>query len=361
MKTQGPFLILAIHPRPSSTQVGLFENEEELWRDERIHLSHELKPFHSTRSQIPFRLECVRSVLQDHGIENTQLDAVVARGGLMKPLPGGTYEVNETMVRILEADRYGTHVSNVGAPIAYQLAKEFAGGRAFVVDPIVVDELMPEARYSGFPELPRKSVFHALVQKDAARRAAKEQGKDYTSSSWVVAHLGPGISVGAHFCGRVIDVNNALDGEGPFSPERSGALPAADLARLCFSGVYDLEEILRKIVHNGGLFAYLKTSDPDEISRRILDEDHEAALLVRSMGYRIACEIASRAASLFGHVDGIVLVGPLAAHDDFINPIVERVSWIAPIKIYPGENELGALSRGALRVLIGSEKALQYQ
>jgi len=228
------------------------------------------------------------------------------------------------------------------------------------VDPVVVDELMDEARLSGIPEIERRSIFHALNQKAVARRAAAEIGKPYEEVNLVVAHMGGGISVGAHKKGMVIDVNNALDGDGPFAPERAGSLPAGELVKYAFSGNVELGEIIRKMVGGGGLVAHLGTNDLREVERRIGEGDEQADLVFRAMAYQVAREIGARSAVLSGEVDAVVLTGGLAFSEKFVEAVRERVSFIAPVKVYPGEDEMAALAQGALRVLAGEESALEY-
>ena len=264
------------------------------------------------------------------------------------------------MLEDVKKCRWGSHASNLGAPLAVRLAEEAGNIPAFIVDPVVVDELAPEARLSGTPMIERRSIFHALNQKSAARRLARELGKPYESLNLVVVHMGGGISVGGHEQGRVIDVNNALDGEGPFSPERAGSLPAGELAKLCFSGTYNLDQVMRKIAGEGGLVAHLGTNDLREVVRRVDEGDSHAALVFEAMAYQVAREIGARAAALKGRVDAIVLTGGLAYSSRFTDLVASRVAFIAPIHVYPGENELAALAEGALRVLRGEEEPRRY-
>ena len=244
--------------------------------------------------------------------------------------------------------------------MAARLAAEAGHDRAFIVDPVVVDEMVAEARLSGIPEIERRSIFHALNQKAVARRAACDLGKCYSEVNLVVAHMGGGISVGAHERGRVIDVNNALDGDGPFSPERAGSLPAGEFTKLCFSGTYNLDQIMRKLVGGGGLVAHLGTNDLREVIRRVDEGDSKAALVFEAMAYQVAREIGSRATVLKGRVDAVVLTGGLAYSSRFTDLIASRVSFIAPVRVYPGEDESGALAEGALRVLRGEEQPRRY-
>ena len=353
-------MILAINPGSTSTKVALYRGSEELWSDTQRYDVERIREFPNIPSQEPFRLEEIRKVLKKQRTEITGIDSVVGRGGLLRPISGGTYPVNDAMLEDLRSCRYGSHASNLGGILARNLAGEAGGKPAFIVDPVVVDELMDEARFSGIPEIERRSIFHALNQKTAARRAAADIGKAYEDINLVVAHMGGGISVGAHFRGRVIDVNNALDGDGPFAPERAGSLPSGELVKFAFSGEIELEDLMRRIVGEGGLVAHLGTNDLREVERRISEGDRKADLVFRAMSYRVAREVGSCAATLSGKVDAIVLTGGLAFSEKFVNAIIERVSFIAPVKIYPGEDEMSALAEGALRVLNGEEPALEY-
>jgi butyrate kinase len=354
------YRILTLNPGSTSTKVALFENETECWSDTQRYDADLIRSFANIMDQESFRLDAVRQALARHGTPVSSLDAVVGRGGLLKPIPGGTYSVNQAMVEDLKSCRWGAHASNLGAPMAAHLAAEAGHDRAFIVDPVVVDELVPEARLSGIPEIEQRSIFHALNQKAVARRAARDLGKEYAEVNLVVAHMGGGISVGAHEKGRVIDVNNALDGEGPFSPERAGSLPAGELVRLCFSGVYGLDQVMKKLVGGGGLVAHLGTNDLREVERRIAEGDEKAKRVYEAMAYQVAREIGARAAVLEGRVDAVVLTGGLAYSESFTGRIASRVAFIAPVRVYPGEDESAALAEGALRVLRGEEEPRNY-
>lgn len=353
--------ILAINPGSTSTKVALFKGTEEIWSDTQRYDAARIREFPNIPAQESFRLEEIRKALGRMKTDVGALDAVVGRGGLLRPIPGGTYAVNVAMLEDLRSCRFGSHASNLGGPLARNLADEAGGKPAFIVDPVVVDELMDEARLSGIPEIERRSIFHALNQKAVARRAAAEIGKPYEEVNLVVAHMGGGISVGAHKKGMVIDVNNALDGDGPFAPERAGSLPAGELVKYAFSGNVELGEIIRKMVGGGGLVAHLGTNDLREVERRIGEGDEQADLVFRAMAYQVAREIGARSAVLSGEVDAVVLTGGLAFSEKFVEAVRERVSFIAPVKVYPGEDEMAALAQGALRVLSGEEKALVYR
>ncbi|NLV75504.1 MAG: butyrate kinase, partial [Tissierellia bacterium] len=288
------------------------------------------------------------------------LGAVVGRGGLLKPIEGGTYEVNQKMLEDLKVGLQGEHASNLGGIIAHEIARE-VGVKAYIVDPVVVDELLDVARISGLKEIEIRSIVHALNQKAVARRHAKIKGKKYEDMNLIVAHLGGGISVGAHHKGKIIDVNNALDGDGPFSPERSGGLPVGDLVKLCYSGKYTYEEMRKLIKGNGGMVSYLNTNNAIEVSEKIQKGDKYAQLIYYAMAYQVAKEIGSCAAVLKGKVDGILLTGGIAHDEQFTNWIKESVQFISQVYVYPGEDELMALAEGGLRVLTGEEKAKEYK
>ena len=353
--------ILALNPGSTSTKVALFEDHTELWSETQRYDTDVIGRFSGVMEQEEFRLEEIRKCLAAHGATVADLDAVVGRGGLLKPIESGTYEVSDKMLEDLRACTWGAHASNLGAPLAVRLADEGGCGKAYIVDPVVVDEMCPLARYSGLPEIERRSIFHALNQKAVARRAAAELQKPYAECNLVVAHMGGGISVGAHEKGRVIDVNNALDGDGPFSPERAGSLPVGGLVKLAFSGKYELPQLLKMLTGKGGLVAHLGTNDLREVIRRMDDGDDNARLLFEALAYRMAKEIGASAAALSGEVDIIILTGGLAYNERFTKLISDRVAFIAPVKIYPGEDEMQALVEGAIRVLNGSEEARRYE
>mgnify|MGYP001350199001 CR=1 FL=1 len=351
--------ILAINPGSTSTKIAIFENEKCLFETTLRHSTEEISKYKHIFDQYEFRKNVILDVLNEKEINLTKLNAVVGRGGLLKPIEGGTYLVSERMLEDLKRGVLGEHASNLGGVLAFEIASKL-NIPSYIVDPVVVDELEEIARISGIPEIERISIFHALNQKAVARRAAKEMGRDYTDLNLIVAHLGGGISVGAHKKGRVVDVNNALDGEGPFSPERSGGLPVGDLIKLCFSGTMTQGEIKKRITGNGGLVAYLGTNNAKEVSERISAGDSEAELVYKAMAYQVAKEIGSCAAVLKGEVDAILLTGGIAYDKQFIEWIEKRVQFIAPVKKYPGEDEMTALAEGAQRILNGEEEARRY-
>ena len=353
--------ILTINPGSTSTKVALYEDERPLFAETIHHSAEELAAFPRIADQYAFRRDAVLRLLEKHGVRLDSLDAVVGRGGILGPIPSGTYLVNEQMLEELRHPKEREHASNLGALIADEIAQR-AGVPAFIVDPVSVDEFDDIARISGLPEIERKSLSHALNLKAAARRAARELGKRYDEVNLVVAHLGGGISVSPHRRGRMVDVNQALDGTGPFSPERAGGLPVGDVLRMAYSVPpyddkhYTYEEMFRKIAGQGGLVAHLGTNDAREVERRIEEGDEHARLVYEAMAYQIAKEIGAMATVLKGDVDAIVLTGGLARSQMLVNWIVERVAWIAPVKVYPGEDEMLAMAQGALRVLRGEEE-----
>lgn len=323
------------------------------------HSEEELEYFSTVMDQWYYRKTAVLNELHQKGINLSKFNAVCGRGGLLRPISGGTYLVNEKMLEDLRIGFNGHHASNLGGLIANEIAIGL-NIPAYIVDPVVIDEFKEISRYSGFPELPRKSIFHALNQKAVARKVSDEMGKSYKNSNIIVAHMGGGITIGAHQNGRVIDVNNGLHGEGPFTPDRAGTVPAGDLLSLCFSGQYTKDELMKKLIGNGGLQAYLETSDPEEIERRIEKGDKKAELIYDAMAYQVAKEIGSMAVVLEGKVDAIALTGTLAVSRKITDAITARIEWISDVSVHPGENELQALAEGVYRVLTGEEKAKMY-
>ncbi|MGN1171997.1 MAG: butyrate kinase, partial [Lachnospiraceae bacterium] len=287
------------------------------------------------------------------------LNMIVGRGGMLKPIPGGTYAVSDALLEDLKIGVQGQHASNLGGILAREIGDSI-GVPSYIVDPVVVDELMPEARLSGVPELPRVSIFHALNQKAVAKRYAKEAGKPYDSLNLIVVHMGGGVSVGAHKAGRVIDVFNALDGDGAFSPERAGGVPSGALIKLCFSGKYSEKEIYKKICGNGGFNAYVNTNDMRDVAKMVDGGDDNAKLARDAFILQVAKDMGSMACVLEGKVDQIIITGGIAYDKYVVAQLKERAGWIAPVTVYPGEDELLALVQGGLRVLNGEEKAMEY-
>jgi butyrate kinase len=353
--------ILCVNPGSTSTKVALFENDKLRFDEKFGHTTSELKQYSRIVDQYPLRLGVVKDFLNKIKFPVSKLSAIAGIGGLLKPIPCGTYLVNEKMISDLKSGKYGEHASNLGAILAFDLASE-ENLPAYIVDPVVADEMEAEARFSGHPVIERRSLFHALNQKAVAKRYAKAKNIAYDKLNLIVAHLGGGISIGAHKKGKVVDVNNALDGDGPFSPERSGGLPAGDLARLCFSGSFTKGEVKKMITGQGGLVAYLGTNDGHEVLKRIEQNDQHAALVFKAMAYQVAKEIGALAAVLEGKVDAVIITGGLAAEGKYLVPwITKAVRFIASVVVIPGEEEMLALCEGALRALNGEEQALIYE
>lgn len=353
------YKILVINPGSTSTKVALFSNEQLLFEKKIEHNSKELSNFNKIIDQYQFRQNIIINFLKEKGINLSTLDAVVGRGGLLRPIASGTYQVNKKMLEDLRKGASGEHASNLGGILAYGIAEKLSTP-AYIVDPVVIDEMRPIARISGMPEIPRISILHALNQKAVARKAALDLGKKYEKANFIIAHLGGGISVGIHCKGDIIDVNNALNGEGPFTPERSGGLPVGALVNLCFSGKFTKDEILKKIKGEGGLVAYLNTNDVREVIKRIEQGDKKAKLILEAMVYQVAKEIGAAATVLKGQIDAIILTGGIAYANEFVKMIRDRVSFLSLVMVYPGEEEMLALCEGALRVLKGEEVGKTY-
>lgn len=364
------FLQLIINPGSTSTKVAVFRGERALFTETIRHSATELASYAHIAEQFEFRKATILAALQAQGISAPDLDAIVVRGGLLNPLEGGTYEVNELICDHLAQAINGEHASNLGALIGRSIAEGECLGkssgrpgcavRCFTADPVVVDELMSEARPTGIPEISRRSIFHALNQKAIARRAAMELGTTYTECNLIVVHLGGGVSVGAHEKGRVIDTNNALDGDGPFTPERAGTVPAGQLVDLCFSGRYDAPKLRRMLTGQGGLVAHLGTNDGREMAAMVERGDQRAIAILRAGAYSVAKEIGARAVALRGKIDAIVLTGSMAYFGQYVAWIREYVEFLAPILIFPGEDEMVALAQAGLRVLRGEEEPREY-
>ncbi len=350
--------ILAINPGSTSTKIAVYEDETPLLQCAIRHSVENLAPYPRIIDQFDFRKNLVLDELRTAGIP-LEFDAVIGRGGLLKPIPGGVYEVNEAMLAdILHAGR--SHVCNLGCLIASELAGLIPGCRAFIADPVVVDELDEVARITGSPLMPRATIWHALNQRAIARRHAAECGSRYEDLNLIVCHLGGGISIGAHRKGRCVDVNNALDGEGPFSPERAGTLPAGQLVELCFSGRMGRDELKKRIAGRAGLAAHLGTTDVAAVVRQIEAGDRRAGLVLDAMIYQIAKSVGAAAVVLYGKVDAILLTGGIAHNAYVVSRLKERVSFLAPVHVYPGEDELQALALNALGALRGDLAVKKY-
>ena len=354
------YTILAINPGSTSTKIAVYENETLTFKKSIRHSTDKINSFETIFDQYEFRKDAILNSLKEDNISLESFDAIVGRGGMLKPIEGGTYIVGQEMIDYVKEAPRGEHASNLGCVIAKELADSI-NKPSFIVDPVAVDEMNDIARYTGMPDIKRQSLFHALNQKAVALKASKDLQKDYKELNLIVAHLGGGISVGIHELGRVIDVNNALDGDGPMSPERSGGVPIGPLYKQAFSGKITLKEMKRKNYGNGGLVAYLGTNDGFEIEKKINEGDEFAKFIVEVMCYQIAKEIGSGATVLKGKVDAIVLTGGLAYDDFIINNIKERVDFIGDVLVYPGEDEMESLALGGLRVLKGEENYKNYE
>jgi len=352
-------MVLAINPGSTSTKFAVYQGETELFSETLRHKDEELISFPTIATQKAYRLQAILEGLHHRNIPLNKLSAVVGRGGFLKPLSSGTYEVNQEMIKDLEAASYGEHASNLGAIIAYELATA-QGIPSYIVDPIVVDELNNIARLSGIPEIERQSHVHALNIKAVIRKVAKRLQKPYEQINFVVGHLGGGISIAASMQGKLIDVNNA-NNEGPFSPERAGGLPSHQLVKLCYSGQFTEKEMLARLTKRGGLYAYLGTKSAMEAEERLFQGDKEAKWILDGMIYQIGKEIGAMATVLEGNIDGIILTGGLSYSDYIVSEVTKRVKFIAPVYVVPGEEELESLAFGALRVIAGEERANIYQ
>jgi butyrate kinase len=351
--------LLIINPGSTSTKIAVYEDEREILSANISHSAEELAPYAKIVDQKAFRKDIILKTLEAKGIEPPSLTAVIGRGGLLVPIPSGVYRVNDRMLDDLYKGVQGEHASNLGGLIADEIARPL-GRPAFIVDPVVVDELDDWARLSGVPEIRRRSIFHALNHKYSARLAARELGRSYESVNLIVCHLGGGISIGVHEKGRVVDVNNALNGEGPIAPERAGTVPAGDLVALVYSGKYAEGDLKKLLTGRGGMVAHLKTNDMRETLKRIAAGDKDARLVFTAMAVTVAKQIGACAAVLRGRVDGVVLSGGLAHSPEFIDKIKEYIEFLGPVFVFPGENEMIALAQAGLRVLRGAEPARTY-
>ncbi len=351
--------LLIINLGSTSTKVAVSKSENILFTESVNHPAAELSQYRTIVDQYELRKNTILGVLAAKGLSLDEIDGVASRGGNMKPIPGGIYEISPAMIDDMKSGQFGQHPNMCGGIVAYAIGKE-RNIPALTVDPPTVDEMHVSARYSGIPQIKRQSSFHALNQKATARKIASKLGKNYEEVNLIVAHLGGGISVGAHRHGKVVDVNNALDGDGPFSPERAGSLPAGDLVKLCFSGEYSREQVLKLVQGGGGLVAYLGTTNGLEIEKRISEGDAAAAEVFEAMSYQIAKEIGACAAVLEGRVDAIALTGSLAYSARLTDSLKKKVSFIAQVLLDPGENEMAALAAGAMRYFNGEEPLATY-
>jgi len=353
--------ILAINPGSTSTKIAVFDGKEQIFVKNIKHSTEELSEFKKITDQAEFRRSVILKELEENNIPLRSISIIIGRGGLIKPIPSGIYKVNHLMKEHLHSGYSGNHASNLGGLIADNIAQTIGLKASYIADPVVVDELQPVARISGHPLFERISIFHALNQKAVARGYAQEIGTEYEMLNLIVAHMGGGISIGAHQKGRVIDVNQALDGEGPFSPERSGTLPTGQLVSLCFSGKYSEEEIKKILVGKGGYAGYFGSNDAYQVEKNAEAGDEKSQLIQNAMAYQIAKAIGAAAAVLKGKIDAILLTGGIAYGKPIVNEIISYIDWIAPVKVYPGEDEMRALAFNALLILNREKKAKDYE
>lgn len=356
--------VFVINPGSTSTKLALYDDGQPVVSEEFQHEKSELAGFAKVVDQHSFRMNAIRSVLAEASVDVSSIDGVAGRGGLLHPLEGGVYEVNDGMIDDLQQARYGEHPCNLGAVLAQELAQEW-GVSAFIVDPVVTDEMTDVARLTGLPELKRRSLFHALSQRGAARTTARNLNISYESSSFIVCHMGGGISIGAHRQGRVVDVINALDGEGPFSPERTGGLPVIPVLDMVECGGCSCSELKKIVLREGGVFAHLGTNDMREVEQRIEAGDGKARLVFQALAYGIAKNITSLLPALV-HEDGssdvaaVVLAGGLARSRSLVAEISRMVAPVAPVSVITGDEEMASLADGVVRVLEGAESAKSY-
>ena len=351
--------ILTINPGSTSTKVAVFHGEKRIAKATIKHDDGEMLAFESLVDQIPMRLTLILDFLDEYDLSLNHIDGFIGRGGLLKPLASGLYEVNETMMEDLLSCKYGTHASNLGGLLAHQLASQ-VGKRAYIADPVVVDEMSTVAKMSGLNGVTRRSLFHALNQKAVARHYAEKVNIPYEDLHLIVAHLGGGISIGYHRQGKVVDVNNALDGDGPMSPERTGSLPLGSVIEMAYSGQYTKDDLKKLVRGYGGMFSYLNTKDAEEVSDMLSSGRVEAIKVVKAMVYQIAKEIGALFAITKGHLDAIILTGGLAYNQDFVQPLIEMIEHLGEIVLYPGENELEALAFNMHAFLQGKIEFKQY-
>ena len=353
------YKILIINPGSTSTKIGVYEDETQVMEETLRHSTEEIAKYETIYAQKDFRKEVILNVLKEKNVDLNDIDVVVGRGGLLKPIPGGTYATTPELLEDLKIGKQGQHASNLGGILAHEIAAEI-NVPSYIVDPVVVDELQDVARLSGHPLFPRISIFHALNQKAVAKRYAKEVGKKYEDLNLIVVHMGGGVSVGAHTGGKVVDVFNALDGDGAFSPERAGGVPNGELVRLCYSGKYTEKEMIKQLVGKAGFNAYCGSNDARDIEAMAKNGDKHAQLVFDAFLYQVSKDIGAQAAVLSGKVDQIILTGGIAYGKYATEEITKRVQFIAPVTVYGGEDELLALAQGALRVLNGEEEAKVY-
>ena len=351
--------ILAINPGSTSTKISVYDDENKVFETTIRHIADDLKKFNSIQEQYEWRRNIIVETIEKNNISIDSLSAVVGRGGLIRPVSSGTYKVNDKMIADLKSSKFGEHASNLGAIIAKSIADSVNIG-SFIVDPVVVDELLPVARVSGLKGVERRSLFHALNQKAVAELLANELKVEYEKSSFIIVHMGGGTSIAAHKNGKVIDVTNGLDGEGPFTPERTGALPVSNIIKMCFSGEYTQNEMFKKLSGLGGVVSYLGTNNLMEVQTKALNGDENSSLIIEAMCYQVAKDIGAMATVLHGKVDAIALTGGIANGKEMMQMIKEKISFIANVYIYKGEEEMLALTKGCLRALNNSDSVKEY-
>jgi butyrate kinase len=355
------FCVLAIKPEYLQTKIGVYIQGNLAFLKAISHTEQELAAFKVNTDQFKFRADAIIRELANASVDVHQIKIIVSRGGLLKPIKSGVYEVNEAMKHDLRNSPVGVHSVNIGGLIADYLTTLIPGSKAYIADPAVVDEMDEIARYTGFPEVKRRSVFHALNHKYVARKFASTIRKPYHELNLIIAHLGDGISIGAHKQGKVVDVNQCFDGEGPFSLERAGSIPMCDLIRICFSGNYTQEQLLTRIRNEGGIFAYLNTSSIYTLDKAIKENDTEILKLFEAMAYQVSKYIGSMAPVFNAPVDSVLITGMLANYKWFTSLITERVKYIAPIHVYPGEDVLDALAMNGNLILKGEAEVFEYK
>ncbi|MBQ7551560.1 MAG: butyrate kinase [Bacteroidales bacterium] len=353
--------ILAINPGATSTKIAVYEDKTNIFTKNIKHTMEELSQFATIADQYDYRKQVILDELKNQNIDLNSIAIIIGRGGLIKPIQSGAYRINDLMKKHLKEGYNGVHACNLGGLIADSLAQMIGLPEAFIADPVVVDEMDDLARISGNAAFERLSIFHALNQKAIARTHAAAIGKRYEDLNLIVAHMGGGISVGAHRKGKVVDVNQALDGEGPFSPERSGTLPMNQVIKACFSGKYTYEDMKKMMVGKGGTYSYLGTNDAYEVEKRAKAGDEKADLLERAMAYQVAKSIGANAAVLQGKVDAILITGGIAHGKPIVDHIKSYVSWIAPVAVYPGEDEMESLAMNARMILNKTIEIQEYK
>lgn len=354
--------ILVIYPKVDQTKIAVYRNINVIFLKTIKHKAEELKQFKNIMDQVDYRTQTILNELKENDLNLPAIEVVVARGGLIKPLKvAGVYQVNELMIKHLTQGYQGMHETNMGGIIADRIAHELPNARAFLADPVVVDELDDIARITGHPAFERKSIFHALNHKYIARKYAKSNNNCYYDMRLIVAHIGSGgTSIGAHKGGRVVDVNQAFDGAGPYSLTRTGTLPTGKLVNICFSGKYTKDEIFKMITKEGGIFAHLGTNNIHEIFDRIEKGDHKARFIIEAMAYNIAKHIGSMAAVLDFKVDAILLSGSIFNYPIFTEYLSNKIKSIAPLALFPSVNDMDALAMNAYLALKGEIDVNEY-